>query len=67
MNHLYKVSIGVIFSTIISLVLYPAKAAEEFSPYVDKKGNINFPDGFRTQFPGRFSYLHGALRILVCA
>ena len=48
MKCLYKVSIGVVFSAVISLVLSSAMAADRFSPYVDQKENINFPDGFHT-------------------
>ena len=37
-----------VFSAFIGLMLSPAIAAEKFSPYVDLKGNISFPDGFRS-------------------
>lgn len=48
MKCLNKVSIGVVFSAVISLMLSSAMAADRFSPYVDQKGNINFPAGFHT-------------------
>lgn len=48
MKCLYKVSISLVFSAVITLALSPAMAADKFSPYVDQKGNINFPDGFHT-------------------
>lgn len=48
MKYLYKFSIGMVFSAFIGLMLSPAIAAEKFSPYVDQKGNISFPDGFRS-------------------
>lgn len=49
MNNYYKFSIPAIFTAILSLVqLSPAIAGDNFSPYVDTKGNINFPHDFRT-------------------
>ena len=47
MKHLYKIGMGIVFSTFFGLILSPAIAADNFSSYVDKKGNISFPNGFR--------------------
>ncbi len=49
MNYYYRISVSAILTVIFSLVqLSPATAGDNFSPYVDTKGNINFPHGFRT-------------------
>ena len=48
MRHI-KLTIRAAASLIIAaLSLSSIAAAGEFSPYVDEKGNISFPDGFRT-------------------
>ena len=49
MNYFFILSIRTIFPVIFSFVLLsPVVAGDKFSPYVDKKGNISFPYGFRT-------------------
>ena len=49
MNYFFIISVRTIFTVIFSLVLLsPAVAGDKFSSYVDKKGNISFPHGFRT-------------------
>jgi hypothetical protein len=49
MNYYYRISVPAIFTVIFSLAqLSPAIAGDNFSPYVDTKGNINFPQDFHT-------------------
>ena len=48
MNNYFKIPVPAIFIAILGLVqLSPAIAGDNFSPYVNKNGNINFPHGFR--------------------
>lgn len=37
----------IFFSAFLGLILPPAIAADNFSPYVDQKGSISFSNGFR--------------------
>lgn len=49
MNYFFIISVRAIFTVIFSLLLLSsAVAGDKFSSYVDKKGNISFPHGFRT-------------------
>ena len=48
MRRLYKAGVGPAFAVLIGLMLSPVLAGDGFSPYVDDKGNISFPVGFRT-------------------
>lgn len=44
----FKTGVCVVVSALASFALSTARAQDDFSPYVDAKGNISFPAGFRT-------------------
>ena len=48
MRRIRLIGIGVVSALIAGLSLPAIAAGEGFSPYVDDKGNISFPSGFRT-------------------
>ncbi|MEH6580125.1 MAG: cytochrome P460 family protein [Amphritea sp.] len=52
MKKKYKTAFGhaaVVAAVVIAgITALPASAADKFSPYVDEKGAISFPEGFRT-------------------
>jgi hypothetical protein len=48
MNRTNKLIVSLILASAFGLTSAPFAVAGEFSPYVDAKGNISFPEGFRT-------------------
>ena len=48
MRRIHMAGIGFILAAIAGATVSSVMAEEGFSPYVDDKGRISFPDGFRT-------------------
>lgn len=48
MNSRVILTSSLVVAAMLSSVVSPVNADDGFSPYVDKQGNISFPNGFRT-------------------
>lgn len=48
MARFHQKSLTIVFTALLGLNVSTAMAKDGFSPYVDRQGNISFPQGFRT-------------------
>ncbi|MEH6649844.1 MAG: cytochrome P460 family protein [Motiliproteus sp.] len=48
MHKFYRTHLNILFAVLFGLTASSAIATDKFSPYVDAKGNISFPEGFQT-------------------